>query len=150
MNQAPERDATIGAVIEAVILISRMLTAAERMPSADIQVSPTQIEALFFIAHSEPDTLTPGQLATRLAITRGAVTQLVDGLIRVGLVRQEPHPRDARSRLLVLADEGAATVRHFEDDMIATMRPVFAALDDHELATLARLITQAATTKGAQ
>jgi DNA-binding MarR family transcriptional regulator len=42
-------------------------------------------------------SVTPGQLADRMALSSGAVTALIDRLERLGWVRREPHPYDRRS-----------------------------------------------------
>jgi DNA-binding MarR family transcriptional regulator len=42
-------------------------------------------------------SITPGQLADRMALSSGAVTALIDRLEALGWVRREPHPSDRRS-----------------------------------------------------
>lgn len=54
--------------------------------------------------------LTPGELATRTGLTSSSVTNLVDRLERIGLVRRGPHPADRRSVLVEVTDEGHAAL----------------------------------------
>ena len=49
--------------------------------------------------------LTPGQLASRLRLTSGGTTALLQRLERIGYVAREPHPEDRRSTLLRLTPE---------------------------------------------
>ena len=49
--------------------------------------------------------MTPRQLADRVGLTSGAVTQLVDRLQRAGWVDRFPHPADGRQRLLGLSTD---------------------------------------------
>lgn len=60
-------------------------------------------KALGIITRSGP--LTAGRLAQLTGLTPGAVTGLVDRLVRAGCVRREPDPADRR-RLLVSAAAG--------------------------------------------
>lgn len=46
------------------------------------------------------------ELAARLGVTKGAITQLVDRLESKALVLRSPHPTDSRSSLLSLTDLG--------------------------------------------
>lgn len=45
-------------------------------------------------------------LCDELAITTGAASKLADRLAEAGLVRRAPHPKDRRSSVLVLTEEG--------------------------------------------
>jgi len=141
MSSIEHRDRAIGTVLESVLSISRVLAAARKRPFADLNVTPTQLDALFLIVHS-PAPVTPAVLAARLKITRGAVTQLVDGLRQLQLVQHVPHPTDARSRLLTLTEDADATVRLFEAEVISRLRPSFETLTDSELTDLATLLTR--------
>ncbi|MGF2075820.1 MarR family winged helix-turn-helix transcriptional regulator, partial [Enterococcus casseliflavus] len=84
-------------VIERAIALSRSLRAGRRTPFHGRVLTGSQLEALFHLAH-DPQPVTPSTLAAALAVTPGAVTQLVDGLRSEGLVESAPHPDDARSR----------------------------------------------------
>lgn len=50
---------------------------------------------------------TPGELAKRTALTTGAITKLVDRLVRIGLVRRDPDENDRRKVRLSIIDSGA-------------------------------------------
>jgi DNA-binding MarR family transcriptional regulator len=49
--------------------------------------------------------LRPTELAHRLGLSTASVTSLVDRLVRIGLVRRDPHPSDRRSTLLHCAED---------------------------------------------
>lgn len=135
------RDAAIGAVLDAIVSIGRELASARKSPFEPARVTATQMDALFVLAHSR-SPVTPGLLATRLGVTPGAVTQLVDALRHEGLVEQVAHPHDARSRLLRLTAGAAAAVGRFEADVVAGLRPRFDALSEAELAQLVSLLAR--------
>ena len=64
------------------------------------------------------------QLAEHLDVTRQAAAQLVDELIAKGYVERQPHPRDARARLIVLTSKGWACTRAAEAAIADTLAPV--------------------------
>jgi DNA-binding MarR family transcriptional regulator len=68
-------------------------------------ISPTDLDALEHLEAAGP--LTQRELGTRLALTSGAITMLVDRLERAGWVRRRPHPSDRRSVLVELSARAA-------------------------------------------
>ena len=68
-------------------------------------ISPTDLDALEHLEAAGP--LTQRELGTRLALTSGAITMLVDRLERAGWVRRRPHPSDRRSVLVELCAQAA-------------------------------------------
>lgn len=56
--------------------------------------------------------LTPIELAMSQNITKGAVTNLLNQLNKKHLIRLEKHPKDGRSKLVSLNDEGKKAHRH--------------------------------------
>lgn len=62
------------------------------------------------------------ELAEQARVTKQTAGFLVDQLERAGYVRREPDPTDARARLVVIAERGAAAVavaRHTESEVQA-------------------------------
>ncbi len=120
---------------------ARRLDSHRRFPFGDLDLSRSQVEVLFLVAHSE-SPLSPGGLAAALGVTPGAVTQLVAGLIEAGLVEQERDPADARRRVLVLSAGSRTRVAAFEREVVRELAPRFDGLDDAELETLAELLAR--------
>src|SRR5688572_32267364 len=58
------------------------------------QVTRTEFDALDELSTGEG--LTPGELGTRLSLTSGSVTALIDRLERLGWAQRSPHPDDRR------------------------------------------------------
>jgi DNA-binding MarR family transcriptional regulator len=56
--------------------------------------------------HRSPSGLSMGELSSRLMVTGGNVTALVDALEQDGLVRRGPHPKDRRSQVIRLTPKG--------------------------------------------
>lgn len=76
------------------------------------------------------------QLAEHLDVTRQAAAQLVDELIAKGYVERQPHPHDARARLIVLTSKGWACTRAAEAAIADTVRPWSAVLGEQRLRAL--------------
>ncbi|MBB1513869.1 MarR family transcriptional regulator [Tessaracoccus sp. MC1627] len=136
---APHRMALVGSAVEELVMWSRTLDGHRRVPFGDLQLSRAQLEVLFLIVHSDGPA-TPGAVADRLGVTPAAVTQLVAGLVDLGLVRQDRDPADGRRRVLVLEPERQLEVAGFEREVVERMAPHFAGLDDDELRTLVALL----------
>lgn len=138
---APDRLAAIGRAVEVFVAWSRVLDSHRTFPFGEANLSRSQVEVLFLVAHSAPP-VTPGRLAEALGVTRGAVTQLVAGLVSAGLVEQRRDAADARRRVLVLSAASQGRVDAFEQDMVRELAPRFDGLSDAELETLASLLAR--------
>jgi len=130
-----------GAAIEAIAVWTRVMDSHRMIPFGELNLSRAQLEVLFHIAHS-PSPAIPGAIAARLGVTAGAVTQLVTGLVELGLVRQDRDTVDGRRRLLVLEPTAQDQVAGFEQAIIDELAPRFDGLSDAELATLTGLLAR--------
>lgn len=133
------RLALVGRALEAFVVWARVLDSHRSFPFGDLQLTRAQLETLFLVAHSATP-VTPSGLADSLGVTRGAVTQLVGGLIEAGLVTQHADAADARRRVLHLSERSRARVDDFEREFAIGVAPRFDALTDTELATLVDLL----------
>jgi predicted ArsR family transcriptional regulator len=64
-------------------------------------VSGTERKLLDVLDRLGPSTA--GELATHTGLTTGAITGIVDRLVRAGYAQREPNPRDRRSVIVTLA-----------------------------------------------
>ncbi|MFF2087305.1 MarR family winged helix-turn-helix transcriptional regulator [Nocardia sp. NPDC058176] len=62
----------------------------------------------FAFVRMAPEGATIGEIAEHLGVTKQAASQLVDELVTKGYADRNPHPRDARARLITLTDRGRA------------------------------------------
>ncbi len=76
------------------------------------------------------------ELAGHLGVTRQAAGQLVDELIAKGYVERQPHPRDARARLVTLTGKGWACTRAAEAAIADTLGQWAAVLGPQRLLAL--------------
>jgi DNA-binding MarR family transcriptional regulator len=131
----------VGRAVEEVVVWARRLDSHRTFPFGEADLSRSQVEVLFLVAHSG-QPVTPGGLAAALQVTPGAVTQLVSGLVGAGLVEQQRDPADARRRVLVLSAGSRTRVETFEREVVRELAPRFAELDDTELVTLVGLLAR--------
>ncbi|QTV79137.1 MarR family winged helix-turn-helix transcriptional regulator [Microbacterium sp. NIBRBAC000506063] len=143
----PSRIALIAEVLESVVVLGRRLMVENATPLGDVHLSRSQWDALFVLAHSSAP-VTPGSLAAALAVTPGAVTQLVEGLRSRGLVETTRHPDDGRARILQLTSSARGQIERFERAATERMAPHFDALDEGQLAQLRALLAAAASDPG--
>lgn len=141
MTSADARLELVGRAVEEVVVWARRLDSHRTFPFGELDLSRSQLEVLFLVAHSEAP-MTPGGLAAALRVTPGAVTQLVSGLVAAGLVEQQRDAADARRRVLVLSAGSRTRVEAFEREVVRELAPRFAQLSDGELETLAGLLAR--------
>jgi DNA-binding MarR family transcriptional regulator len=63
-------------------------------------------EALMLLFYSRNGALPLGKMGERLQVHRTSVTNLVDGLERLGYAERSPHERDRRTTLASITEEG--------------------------------------------
>ncbi|WP_022891262.1 MarR family winged helix-turn-helix transcriptional regulator [Agromyces subbeticus] len=141
MPHESDRPASVAEVLESVAKLSRAITTNRRVPFHGRDITRTQMQALFILAHGGR-AITPGVIAADLGITPGAVTQLLDGLREKQVIETVVNPDDGRSRIIRLTEEAAEEVVRFERDTVERLLPLFDALAHDDLAQLADLLTR--------
>ncbi|WP_245570348.1 MarR family winged helix-turn-helix transcriptional regulator [Microbacterium luticocti] len=88
--------------------------------------------------------LSVGEIAERIGVDQPRASRLVQQSVKLGLVRREADPDDARRTRVVLTDEGARLLRGFRGYRRAAVDEALAGFSDAERAELARLLTKLA------
>ncbi|WP_067574550.1 MarR family winged helix-turn-helix transcriptional regulator [Nocardia acidivorans] len=65
----------------------------------------------FAFVRMAPNGATVGEIAEHLGVTKQAASQLVEELVKKGYAERNPHPSDARARLVTLTERGWAATR---------------------------------------
>ena len=119
------------------VAVSTLLLAAASAVVAGIQagVAARGFEDVrpahgFAFARLAPHGATVTELAAHLGVTRQAAGQLVDELVGKGYVARQPHPGDARARLVVLTEKGWDCARAADAAAAETLRPWLASLGE--------------------
>ena len=120
-----------------------------QMQAAMEDVTASQLEVLMLLHHSEAG-LSMHQLAEAQAITPSSATQLVDRLVRMGLVERL---REDEDRRLVRVQLSEAARQRFEEMMrlhLRSLAVITERLSDDDLRTLVGLLERLAQPAGAE
>ena len=93
-----------------------------------------QLDVLRLLSESESGTLTMSELAASQGVGPSAVTQMVDRLIREGLVERVPDDEDRRVVRVRPTPRSSAMIARVKTGRREAQRRVLAPLDDDELA----------------
>ena len=94
-------------------------------------ISHAQLEVLFSIRASEP--INPTELASRLSMTPGAISQLIDVLEDQRLITRQTDPEDRRRQVLAMSQRGMRLLKSIETRRRTVMENVIQGLTDEEL-----------------
>lgn len=133
------RTDSLARVIERIGLITREVTARGAYPFKALGFGRASMNLLF--ALSRTDGARVAELAARLGITSGAVTQAADPLREAGLVTSEVSPGDKRGRILRLTADARREIDGFEKQYVEAVAPAFHALSTDEIIELDRILT---------
>jgi len=75
-----------------------------KLGQLEIKLVPLQLRAMRQIWHSDGTTLL--DIAKVLRKDKSQIKRLIDELCEMELVKREPHPRDKRSKILMLTQKG--------------------------------------------
>lgn len=92
----------------------------------------------------EPGTLGPVELSSRLGISTGSGTELVDRLERAGHVQRHRHPQDRRRLTLQPTESAVGQVLEQLAPLLADLDLLVAELSEQEQALVARYLREAA------
>lgn len=103
-----DTDTSDHAVEQAVVALRAVLIAGDRYRAAVADhFGIGSVESVVLSLLSEAgQPLTPHQIGSRMLLSSGTVTAILDRLERAGHIRRTQHPTDRRSRLIVLTPAG--------------------------------------------
>lgn len=121
---APGRDAqTARAMLAVMPLVGRLAAMKARAYGT---VSPERAKALVRLA---PGALRAGELAQQCLLSPPAMTELLEGLVREGLVRREDDPSDRRAVRVSLTAAGRREVERYQTAFAEALGDAIARLD---------------------
>ena len=121
------QDADIRAFRHSLRALERIVVAQFKDSGCCQGVSLAQCHALMEIESNGPLPLL--DLAQGLGLDKSTMSRTVDGLVNIGLVERQPHPRDRRSVLLTLSEQGKSTCDNINRSNDALFRRVFDRLE---------------------
>lgn len=137
---SPNRSTLSIEALNAISLIFRSIAAKRTLPYHGYDISRAQGCALFIISHTEG--ISVKELAAKLQVTSGAVTQFVDVLVEKGLVERTEDSIDRRIQRVQLTNTTKKTFEEFHTQYLQQAVPIFNVLTDLELTQLTSLLAK--------
>lgn len=132
------RAESLARVIERIAVVTRDVTARGGYPFKALGLGRAAMNLLFVLART--DGVRVAELADRLGVTSGAVTQSVDALNAARLVTSEVDADDRRGRIIRLSDEARREIEGFERQYVEAVAPAFDALSTDDVVELDRIL----------
>jgi DNA-binding MarR family transcriptional regulator len=79
-------------------------------------------------------------LAAEFGLSPHSITDLVDGLERLGLAERRPDPTDRRAKLVAITDAGEAALDVANATRERLLKQIFGAMSEADRATFLRLL----------
>ncbi|MBX9719475.1 MAG: MarR family transcriptional regulator [Microbacteriaceae bacterium] len=143
VGETTVRAESLARVIERMAIVTREVNARGAYPFKTLGLRRAAMNLLFALARS--DGARVAELAERLGITSGAITQTVETLRQAGLVTSEVSADDRRGRVISLTTEARREIEGFERQYIEAVAPAFDALSTADVLELDRILSTLST-----
>lgn len=130
----PKRQALIERLLESSRSFGRMMWAGRQGCFKRFNLHPAQVRILYFVQHR--GSVTMKEIAESMDATGGAATQLVEGVVRAGLLERSVEREDRRKVHIVLSHKGEKKFAQFRKDHLAWVAKLLSPLSDRELEQL--------------
>jgi DNA-binding MarR family transcriptional regulator len=107
------------AAVTSIMRAHQILIARLNETLAPFELSFARYEALMLLFFSREGSLPLGKMGARLQVHPASVTNLIDGLERLGYATREPHPSDRRTTLAAITPRGLEVARRATEAMHA-------------------------------
>lgn len=131
------RSKNIQEIFRASAVVQRMMRTCLLKDFEEMGVAPSQLQLLQLIEQQQPVSLK--LLAASMHLTPGAITQLVEGLVRAGYVTRTESSEDRRVMVVTLTPEGAKVGKTFERKKQEILTEIVANMTDDELEIFLRV-----------
>jgi DNA-binding MarR family transcriptional regulator len=128
-----KRQELISTIFDTMDTSKRSMHAYMQSAFSAYDITPSELQLLFTIYHGQP--ITAKELASRLHLTAGAVSQVIEALATRKLIQRETDPTDRRRQVLRLSAKGDGLVQKLDKHRRDVMHRVIKDLSDDELAT---------------
>ena len=133
-----ERSEIVGNLFQDFSIIKRAITDESQLFIEQFDISMSQIPILIFLLLHGQKSMT--DIASRLNISRGAATQLIDGLIGNGYVDKQKSDDDGRISFVAVNDKGREVIKKIQQSGASRVLVLLETLADDELRSLGRAL----------
>jgi DNA-binding MarR family transcriptional regulator len=110
---------------------------------ARFDLQPGEFDVLATLRRSgKPHALTPTDLYEAAMISSGSMTNRIDRLEKIGLVKRKPNPADKRGTLVALTAQGLALIDKVIDAHVANQQAIVIGLSAREQTQLSGLLAK--------
>jgi len=131
-------------VLQAIRAFSDAMDRMHSGMKGDMEMNSTDLAALRMLIMREQrgEEVSPHDVARHLRISTASTTKLLDRLSESGHLERQPHPRDRRSRIVVLTDTSRREFFRNFGASLSAMREVAQTYSDEELQVIARFMAE--------
>lgn len=140
-KERPDLDFSPLAILSRISRISRQLDIARRNAFADLENWGFDVLAALRRVGS-PYQLSPSQLIQETMVTSGTMTNRLDRLEELDLIKRNPDPNDGRGIIVTLTKSGMRTVDKAMEDLLERERELIKSLTKNERENLAKLLRE--------
>ena len=140
------RKELLQSILEKFGTVTRIIHSNQCVRFGEYTLSQLQIRTLFNVAKNQ-DSVAVKDLVKILGVTPGAVTQLVDGLVSMDLVRREEDTNDRRVSRIALTQHAEDKLDNLKQEYLASASQVFDTLNNDEITQLIMLLDKVNTSK---
>jgi DNA-binding MarR family transcriptional regulator len=128
-----------------VYSLRALLTESDRIAqgfAVKHELSASDFRALLHVVVSETDgsPLAASDLRTRLNVSAGAVTYIIDRLVKAGHVRRDADPSDRRKVILRFSEQGFALCNSYFEPIHASYTRALVDVSDHDLTATEKVL----------
>lgn len=133
------RKESLQSLAEKMASVMRRVHIGQGFKFSEFVLRMPQARIMFFIAKNREE-VSVKDLAEMLGVTPGAVTQFVDGLVEMDLVRREEDSKDRRIIRIKLTPLALGKLEEFKKGYLKSASRLFDVLSDAEIGELFRLL----------
>ncbi|MEN9680067.1 MAG: hypothetical protein RLZ57_1196 [Actinomycetota bacterium] len=140
-KERPDLDFSPLAILSRISRISRQLDIARRNAFADLENWGFDVLAALRRVGA-PYQLSPSQLMLETMVTSGTITNRLDRLEELDLIKRNPDPNDGRGIIVTLTKSGMRTVDKAMEELLNRERELIKTLTKNEREELAKLLRE--------
>jgi DNA-binding MarR family transcriptional regulator len=145
-DDTQEHARAVGGVIEALASWQALVAQFNDLVARRLGVSPTETKCLYVLARFGPATA--GEVATRVNLTTGATTRMLDRLFAAGYITRTSDPTDRRKVIIAPAGDGIEQVAALYKPLNDELASLLADFDEPHLERMTRFARAAEDATG--
>lgn len=138
--KGPEHQLLVGDVSRKIPALQNATADVDQAAARALGINLTDLRCLEMLLHREQ--VAAGEVAETLRLTRGAVTALIDRLVRAGLASRNTNSQDRRSVLISITSQGKRRVQSLWDPIQREGEAVLNTYSLEELKVIADFLDQ--------